>query len=65
MSVSKTPVHKAERLLEKAQALLSVICTLADSEDDDTWQEIRHGVSLISHQAKQATDDALDQLDKA
>lgn len=65
MSVSKNPVHEADRLLEETQAFLSIISTLAEDANEDAWLETRHGLSLIARQARQATDTAREYLDQA
>lgn len=64
MDNRNNPVHEADRMLEKVQALLTLIHTVAEGTDDDVWLDNRHGVCIIAEQAKEAADAARGCLDK-
>lgn len=58
-------MHQADRLLEQADALLTLVRSMACDAGDDGWQESRLGIAMITKQIQTATRDARKALDEA
>lgn len=65
MHVSQDAVHRADRDVAQAAALLAVVRIIAEVADEQQWQEARTGLAMITVSAEKHLAIAGEALDEA
>lgn len=63
-TASTATVHLADRHIEEAQALMTMIRTLAANSEPDEWANLQAGILINSRQVEQRLADARKALDE-